>query len=865
MKKIRLLLTAVAFSFLTVFTGCSDVAEGSVSDSVPYSYTGVISGAINNFSEVDPVARNAASRTIMPNEAVTETLDYYLYGKSASGTEYPFTKLTVEDNGKFSVKMDSGVWDFTLVAVTTGTTAPTLAGYLTSTDAKYVGFALGNLLKSSDVTFTLSAAELQARVKVTFDVNLKDEYAETGAAVWDLPSGSLYDVVTKIVNPITNDIIYNKAGNTVSSNKFTLNTDTTTIAPGTYNFIVEFVPTDAGKAKGLKSAIWSDILIVVANRTTYKEINVPNIIGTKPQQPESLAAYLVMKDVANGIPAADLAGHEDFFKVRFDWSALAVNNERYFDLEIATLTNEALAIKDGNSDWESTSVVSRVKYSAVADTAKSVIAVREDSAYVSGSLLANNTTLDLYLKSGACYSARIRAVNDNGESDWTYLTLPTGKNSFATTTFTAYSDALKAAKNKQSDTTVQTKLGEYITALKDMKRETATDIAYFVAGAPGTIGDSSNAEKTSTCINLVRIKYWLNGGSYKDSTSTITADKTVYYISKSNITADISVHALWAANGDELKRGDAEFSGWSTDANELATTNVYLPVKATDTKDKACVAISGYAKTSDDAVEDMVTALESATSSTALEAEDDGGYQLITNLDLFADYTGNLEGLINLEDDIADYKLYAHLVEFKGSEADAKDRKVVEYWDGTDICDSGATSTKIHYPTASTSKFTVSKASIKGSSNSVVTFKITVPSVMWGPASDANKALGYVTDVNKTWYCKDTADNIAEPTGDNWKAKADYKTTDTDFKPAAKLSYAKENYDSIVFTVRAPDGEIKHRNPATPSALGSATQLAAFDPSKWENKSYIINIVATKKLSGRTITRSIALTMELTD
>lgn len=69
--------------------------------------------------------------------------------------------------------------------------------------------------------------------------------------------------------------------------------------------------------------------------------------------------------------------------------------------------------------------------SAVIDSGKTAVTygskVISDQLYVEGSLLANNTSLTMKLPLGKAYVARIRAVNRAGSSDNAYVTVGTGK------------------------------------------------------------------------------------------------------------------------------------------------------------------------------------------------------------------------------------------------------------------------------------------------------------------------------------------------------------------------------------------------------------------------------------------------------
>lgn len=112
--------------------------------------------------------------------------------------------------------------------------------------------------------------------------------------------------------------------------------------------------------------------------------------------------------------------------------------------------------------------------SAVTDSGKTAVTygskVISDPFYVEGSLLANNTSLTMKLPLGKAYVARIRAVNRAGSSDNAYVTVGTGKGT-------------------------------------------------------GTVFEG-------TFINLFRIRYNLQGGTYTPATGTAQTTPIVDYASK---------------------------------------------------------------------------------------------------------------------------------------------------------------------------------------------------------------------------------------------------------------------------------------------------------------------------------------------
>lgn len=140
--------------------------------------------------------------------------------------------------------------------------------------------------------------------------------------------------------------------------------------------------------------------------------------------------------------------------------------------------------------------------SAVTDSGKEAVTynseVISDQLYIEGSLLANNTSLTMKLPLGKAYVARIRAVNRAGSSDNAYVTVGTGK---------------------------------------------------------GT-------EKVfeGTFINLFRIRYNLQGGTYTPATGTAQTTPIVDYASAA--TAYLVPDATSDATKNILKKGNISWTKW---------------------------------------------------------------------------------------------------------------------------------------------------------------------------------------------------------------------------------------------------------------------------------------------------------------
>ena len=135
---------------------------------------------------------------------------------------------------------------------------------------------------------------------------------------------------------------------------------------------------------------------------------------------------------ATDFTASYVSGTEDstdgFYDVKFEWNGDACKNERNFEIDLLDVTGSTVAaIPTKDEEWNT--AVTAVK--AVTDPDKEAVtynaAVIEDKHYIAGSLLANNTSLTMKLPLGKAYVARIRAVNRAGSSDNAYVTVGTGK------------------------------------------------------------------------------------------------------------------------------------------------------------------------------------------------------------------------------------------------------------------------------------------------------------------------------------------------------------------------------------------------------------------------------------------------------
>lgn len=808
----KLLVAAAALCSAT-FIGCSmsepDSSGAVISLGSPQAtpvtetvVTRTLSGVIDNIADYDAAA--AGTRVIMPGIDDT-TYDYYIYGKTVVGGKplqtngdgtpnHAPVKLTEDahgfkptagsqnDLGSFSIKdIAATAWEFTLAAVKNGVGAPTDEVDLKN-KAYLISYAYVDLTRASGaVKFHLIPDGLAGTATATVSVYLSDSNSKVAGDQWAVPDGT--DVFIGVQNLITGAevVAFGDAVGIASNSYKKVLAD---LNPGTYNLVVKFVTTK--DTKKIES-YWSDILVVLPNRSFNADVFVPNIIGTKPAAPKKLVARYVENSMDN-------AGREGFYKVHFQWDGTDSVNERYFELQLLEVTGKGLstdaantaildktkwALTDGNEakDWTATALgISEADLKKVLRSYTPVeYTPAEENA--GGSLVMNNNEITMYLPLGKAYWARIRSVNNFGESKWEYVDL------------------------SEADTVAL-----------------ATGDAYFKGGDKlGSAGATAFAES----INMTKITYNKNGGANNSNMS----DQITYFVVDKSAIKDRAVIPFWAANGDPdnpLVKGTGaradKFVGWTSDGK--TENSVYKAVSATATAPAAVgklAAITGglsteaveYVQTTVSAATDMIATWigdpNKATTETALETADDGGYRGYGCITLYADYTGSLTGQLQYVDLAYDYRL-------------------------------------------ATDWISVSK----GGSGALTNGQGQTPATLYESFqmdwSKSNAAQGETIKMSVT-YPVDGA----------------YKIGDEDYK--LKYFASGSNPVKITATVKDPYGSIKYVDSITASAFGTKFDFntTGIDISNWENGSYTIYFAAVYETTGKTITRSVSVTLNITD
>ena len=204
------------------------------------------------------------------------------------------------------------------------------------------------------------------------------------------------------------------------------------VQAGTYEFVVSFT-------KNGKTYTTSEDVIILANEPTVGTFDVLDIIEKVPNAPTGFVA--TYQDPTTNLNDAT------YYNVALTWVADNIKNENYFELETlelldsctdttpassinsddswkTTINNKYLPANVRKVVWSNQSRVTKVDNSDV--TSLTWAESKDCTIYEDGNLKRNSEQVIMQLPLGSRYFARIRAVNDAGESAWTYLDLDGG-------------------------------------------------------------------------------------------------------------------------------------------------------------------------------------------------------------------------------------------------------------------------------------------------------------------------------------------------------------------------------------------------------------------------------------------------------
>lgn len=531
--------------------------------------------------------------------------------------------INAEKKGTFEVTLKKGEWNLTLVAfgaeefegpVTDGKYSKSPfdgKNALPTREECKIGFADKAMLMAkayvdlskgdtSDVTFNLSPEGLSKKGDVHFFMvldgwTLPKELKYTGDDKNLTVTGSIKDLKTNTVvegteKELTVSVVADDAG-VETVDKVLILKDTqyieynlgdTKLDPGTYSFILEFENTST-KIKWT----WNDRIMIFPGDKTDETQYLQEIIMKSPKAPEWLYASAVTTSTSPYIPKTNaFDASDDYYQVVFQWADWALENDKpedicnetHFELQIGDITgikaddvdftnkNKTEILFKHTEATESDPEKYETYFTDSGDQSQTYPVMIFDQSYpskkpyyVDGSMLANNQKLTVNLKLGKQYVARIRAVNDTGASDWTYVEL----------------------KNEDEP--------HFTTKVAIEKAHITLDGEYF---------------KGST-INNYRVRYYLNGGESvktgEGETWTWKGDFIDYYGPVKEDDNSIGLYFKdFYKDGKGLKNGDILLTGWKKRKEGSSSNASYYPVsEATEesaiTYDKSSFKpISGY-------------------------------------------------------------------------------------------------------------------------------------------------------------------------------------------------------------------------------------------------------------------------------
>lgn len=512
MKKITKIVALAATVMSFFFTSCNNLStDASVSgdfkqkiESFDIEVTADSDLVDFSASTIDltgdsEVAKSIAARTITPVALDgTSGLKFYLGGLNKVTAEklYATNVTFVSDGesktkGKVTVDLEPSNYSFTLVALLDADAAD--AGITSTTEvssllekAVLVGYANADLRypkEAAKVNFYLSSDGLAGTGSVDFKFYL-DNWSDSsltqkiGGEGPNKDNNVISDATIKLTNYRTNALVTgtDKSGvdfsNKDSSTK-TIDYNSTTLSTlppltaGTYNIVVSFT-------KDGRTYSYSDDVKVLPSQTTSATIGIPDLLVAAPEAPSDF-------EQSYAEPAAN---DSDNYYVYFTWKDKS-KTEQYFEVQLFDITGTNIAVNAENKadTWTDSTTANTKSYTTdfygLKDTSK--------PSWYAGSLQKNNTFAAFYMPLGKRYLARIRAVSEAGESAWVYAQNPT-------------SDPAKIVLN--------------------VSEVTAEDVNLSVSK------ELQGKKFDTNIINLYRISYMPNGGSFE------SAQQTVFYFSQ---------------------------------------------------------------------------------------------------------------------------------------------------------------------------------------------------------------------------------------------------------------------------------------------------------------------------------------------
>lgn len=330
--------------------------------------------------------KDDVARTILPTAWTTAeaaSFKFKISGTSSRGETLAPTELTFT-SGTAQLSLSYSLWELTLIAYKDAAFAePVLQGNT------FIDLTNGG----STISFILSSAG----ISTPGGISLGGTYTDTESVVKKIEMGLYRFDNGALVGSVT----------TLSGTQCdgTFSFTGASVTPGTYTFAMKFyiISSAAGVTPIVYSQVgyWSDMVIIAAGKTTTKtDIEIPDIIYSKPTAPENLKAYLVN----------DSETSTGSYNVKLTWEDKSSNEENFVITvrEYASQDDASPTIFKifGKEDGENL---------PTPDPDKEVFWGSQYRA--AGSILAGNTTCTLTLPTGRLFDIAIQSQNYAGLSD----------------------------------------------------------------------------------------------------------------------------------------------------------------------------------------------------------------------------------------------------------------------------------------------------------------------------------------------------------------------------------------------------------------------------------------------------------------
>ena len=517
-KPLKMAFKAIALVASFVAISCSDISTGSDA-TVASGYTDATASAtakaltLNVKSDSDLIDFSSselteAGRMIVPAALDSTKVKFYLGGRDlvtgsdidvqevsfvgkTIGTGGSATTSTTE--GTVTVNLEASNYRFTLVAVLSNATVTgtALSDYVSK--AVLIAYATADLRYTEEaaaVNFVLMSDGISGTGTLDLKVYLDNWSAESLALkvndtdlVVAKATIGLYDIETgnAVASTAVTPFDLSAATSAADAISYTGGEAASSLNAGTYDLTVTFTIKSGSKY------IYSDKLVILPNQKTEDTIAIPEVIELPPAAPENFEIGYIAPSYSDS----------DYYKVVFNWDDKS-KNEQYFEIQLYDVTSDTDNItpesKNNEASWGSSTTSNTTSYSYTFYGLKT----DKGPSWYAGSLNRNNEAAVFYMPLAKRYLARIRAVNQAGESAWALTEITSGDERYSKPAATEYTIAqgLSTAESA-SLSSAETRDG---------------------ASTPAVIKFNTDV------INLFRIRYELSGGTFTEG-----AVKTVYY------------------------------------------------------------------------------------------------------------------------------------------------------------------------------------------------------------------------------------------------------------------------------------------------------------------------------------------------